>query len=249
MLTLLVLLPFIIRDLDECGLQIILLLLCSLAAAAFQRRRMVLSGFWLAAAATYKATPLLFLPFLLWKRQWKAAGCMVFFIAALNLLPATYLGWEKTLAENRHWFTYTLSVARDTPDAYPSVPRWETPKHQNLSLSATFARLVETYPPGHPLFIDHALVFPIRRPIDGTGKTGRHVAHRRAGCGGSVAYATPVFDGPRRSIDQHRLVCRDASFARFCPRSAGDSTSCCSFRPCCYWRTRCCRDERFRSGE
>ncbi|MEX2285531.1 MAG: glycosyltransferase family 87 protein [Planctomycetaceae bacterium] len=159
MLTLVVLVPFIIRDLDECGLQIFLLLMCSLAVAAFQRGRLASTGFWLAAAATYKATPLLFLPFLLWKRQWKAAGCMALFIVAFNLLPATYLGWEKTLAAHQYWFTHMQSIAGDTPEAHPSVPGIELPKHQNVGLSAAFARLVETYPPGHPLFIDHPLFF------------------------------------------------------------------------------------------
>jgi hypothetical protein len=154
--TIVVLLPFIIRDLDECGLQTLLLLMCTLGTFCFLHGHRVSGGFWLAAAATYKATPLLFLPFLIWKREWKTAGAMVVFLVGLNLLPAVYLGWEKTIACHRYWFAHTRAVTQ-TVEAYPSAFGLENPKHQNESLAATFARLVETYPPGHPLYVDSRL--------------------------------------------------------------------------------------------
>jgi hypothetical protein len=155
--TIIVLLPFLIRDLDECGPQILLMLLCSISAYAFLRGQRVTSGLWLAAAATFKATPLLFLPFLCWKREWKAAAAMTVGVVALNLLPGAYLGWNKAVECNRHWFQHTRAVTRDTAEAYPSVPKWENPKHQNEGLAATFARFVETYPPGHDLHLAHPL--------------------------------------------------------------------------------------------
>lgn len=62
---LLILSPLIIRDLDECGLQILLLAMLTAGMAAMHAGRPGWSGFWLAAAASYKATPVLFLPFLL----------------------------------------------------------------------------------------------------------------------------------------------------------------------------------------
>lgn len=155
--TLIVLVPFILRDFDECGMQIVLLLFCSLGTYTFSQGRSMASGFWLAAAATYKATPLLFLPFLCWKREWKTAGAMVFFIVVLNTVPALHLGWEKMLGAHRNWYARVHSIAQDTAEAYPSVPEFELPKHQNESLAATIARFVETYPPGHPLHVDHPL--------------------------------------------------------------------------------------------
>lgn len=148
-------LPFLLRDLDECGLQLLLLLMLSAGAYAMLRRRDGLAGFCLAAAVTYKATPLLFLPLLVWKRQWRAAGFMVAFLVVLNLLPAVYLGWNDTLAANRAFFARTAHSMANTPDAYPSVPGVEAPKPQNLSLAALLARYVETYEPGHELYMEH----------------------------------------------------------------------------------------------
>jgi hypothetical protein len=42
---------------------------------------------WIGLAAAFKATPLLFAPYLLWRRQWRAAGLLVGVAIAVNLLP------------------------------------------------------------------------------------------------------------------------------------------------------------------
>ncbi len=158
--TLAALLPVIIRDLDECGLQILLVLMLTLGAYALYCGRAWQCGFWLAAAITYKATPLLFLPLLLWKREWKAAASVVVCLVGFGLLPAVQLGWNATLASHRTWLTNTVAIMRDMPDAYPSLPNGiEAPKVQNASLKAGLARWVETYPPGHALYMDHPLFF------------------------------------------------------------------------------------------
>jgi len=150
--------PFLLRDLDECGLQLLLLGLLSAAAYALARGRAVTSGGFLAAAATYKATPMLFLPLLVWKRQWKAASAMACGILVLNLaLPACHLGWGKTLEANGHWMADARRILSQTAEAYPSNPGVEPPKVQNLSLRAMFARYLETYPPEHPLHLQHPL--------------------------------------------------------------------------------------------
>ncbi|MGE0609702.1 MAG: glycosyltransferase 87 family protein [Pirellulales bacterium] len=160
LLTLAALLPLLIRDLDECGLQIFLLLLLTLAAHAQFHGGKWQSGFWLAAAVTYKATPLLFLPLLLWKREWKSAASLAMCVVGLNLLPAVYLGWDTTIASHRYWLVNSASIMRDTPEAYPSIPHGiEAPQIRNASLKAGLARFVETYPPGHPLHLKHPLFF------------------------------------------------------------------------------------------
>lgn len=152
--TLAVLLPYLIRDLDECGLQLLLLFFLTSAGYAFAHGKKTFTGFWLGTAIVYKATPLLFLPLLVWKREWRAAAATVAFTAVLSLLPATYLGWGATIDGHRFWFSRAGGIL-ENQEAYPSVPGIEPPKTQNVSLKALLARYLETYPPGHPLYVEH----------------------------------------------------------------------------------------------
>ena len=153
--------PFILRDLDECGLQLLCLGMLTAAGAALARGRAWQCGAWLAAAISFRVTPLLFLPLLVWKREWKAAGAAVVCLIALNLAPALYLGPSAAVEQNVVWFEHVTHVLGDSPDAYPSPGKIEAPKHQNVGLRAALARLLETYEPGHPLYLDHPLFVQI----------------------------------------------------------------------------------------
>ncbi len=152
--TILLMLPYLIRDLDECGLQIYLLFFLTLGGYALSRGWSARAGFWLASAATYKVTPLLCLPFLVWKRQWRAAGWMLGFVALWAVAPAWFCGWEKTIRAHEHWWHMTVHV-KEARQAYPSLLEREDPKPQNLSLYAAIARYLETYPSDHPLYLTH----------------------------------------------------------------------------------------------
>ncbi|NNJ27767.1 hypothetical protein LzC2_38750 [Planctomycetes bacterium LzC2] len=152
-----VMFPFILRDLDECGLQLICLGLLTAAGAAIVRGKAWQGGFWLAAAISFRVTPMLFLPLLLWKREWKAAMATVVCLIAWNLAPAVYLGPTQAVRENLAWVEHVTTVLGDSPDAYPSPGKIELPKHQNVGLRAALARLLETYEPGHKLHLDHPL--------------------------------------------------------------------------------------------
>ncbi len=142
------------RDLDDCGLQILLLFFLTAAVthlAVGQARR---CGCWLALAAVYKLTPFLFLPYLCYKRQWRAASWMVLGTAALCLAPACHLGWQNNLKAHEQWWAATRQALST---ASPSENGVEPPNHRNQSLTLALARTVETYPPGHPLHMDHPL--------------------------------------------------------------------------------------------
>ena len=147
--------PFVLRDLDECGLQLLCLGMLTAAGAAMHAGRAWATGVWLAAAISFRVTPLLFLPLLVWKREWKAAGATVVCLLAWNLAPALYLGPTEAVRQNVAWATHVTAVLGDSPDAYPSPRGIEEPKHQNVGLRAALARLLETYPPGHALHLDH----------------------------------------------------------------------------------------------
>lgn len=153
-LAVLLLIPLVLRDLDECGLQLLLLFFLTSGGYALWRGRSTKAGFWLATAATFKATPLICLPFLVWKRQWKAAAWMAVFAVLWAAAPALFLGWQGMIDGHQRW----LRRARDVSaarTAYPDLQQFEAPKPQNLSLQAMLARYLEHYPPGHPLHLEH----------------------------------------------------------------------------------------------
>lgn len=140
------------RDLDECGLQILLLFMLTAGALALRGGRLATAGGWLALAATYKSTPILFLPFLLWKRQWRAATWMALVVVALNVAPAMYLGTSTMLYGNRLFLTQTWLISQ-LPD--PTQNGVERAKAQNQSLVAVGARYLMTFDSHHPAYVDH----------------------------------------------------------------------------------------------
>jgi hypothetical protein len=145
---------YILRDLDECGLQTILLGLLTLTVVALSRQRSVRAGLWLASAVCYKLTPLLGIPFLLWKRRWAPALAACIFVVLLNFLPAIYLGWDVTKASNAQFFvTLRGSLAVDDPSQNVAEP----PKPQNQALVAGLSRYLQSHSPGHPLYLEHPL--------------------------------------------------------------------------------------------
>lgn len=153
--TLGILYPYVLRDLDDCGLQILLLFFLTAAMAAMAKQRSFAAGTWLAVAASYKLMPILFLPLLVWKQQWRGAVGMGIALAIINLaIPSLFLGWSETVAANRRWWTQMKQCAQVQDPCENGV---EPPRHQNQSLQMAIARYVQTYPPGHPLHLDHSL--------------------------------------------------------------------------------------------
>src|SRR5262249_21197301 len=148
-LAFLLLAPWVVRDFDECGLQILLLFFLTMAARAIWRGAPIQAGAWLGLAVAYKLTPLLFVPLLLWKRRFLVAAADIGFIVVFNLaLPA--LAWGPAVAIDalvRHVeLGLRIATLEDPSDNGIQPPTW-----RSQSLSLTIARFLETYPPGHPL--------------------------------------------------------------------------------------------------
>jgi hypothetical protein len=154
-LTTVLVFAYLLRDLDECGLQLLWVFFLSAGAYALAVGRPAWSGFWLATGATYKVTPILFLPFLLWKRQWRAAGWMTVFLGVWTLAPAPAIGPLATVRGHGAWLAHFQCVTQNR-QAYPTQ-LLEPQVVYNVSLQAALARNLETYPPGHPLHFDHPL--------------------------------------------------------------------------------------------
>jgi hypothetical protein len=109
-----------------------LFLLVLLAFLLFRRRRDVWGGLALAAAASAKAVPIVFLPYLLYKRAWRAAAWTAGFLVVLNVaLPFAVFGPTRA---GQHWRAWRNVAAAETADP--------TPHHMNQSLLAAAKRLL-----------------------------------------------------------------------------------------------------------
>jgi hypothetical protein len=139
------------RDLDDCGLQIILLFLLSMAGWCLWRGARIMAGFWLAVAITYKTIPVIFLPLLIWKRRWVEAAATVVVFAFINVVaPVVVWGPQlgvQAMSRNAQQLWISATVAD------PSENGVDTPTHRNQNLQLGIARILQTYQPGHPLFI------------------------------------------------------------------------------------------------
>ncbi len=129
-----------------------------ISAPAVERRslwgllhgRPALCGWSLGLAAVYKVTPAIFLPYLIWKRQWRAAGWMAASSVFFCVLPAVFLGWQKDVALHQKWFGF---IGHSLALADPSENGVEVPVLRNQSLPLALARMVQDYPVGHPLYL------------------------------------------------------------------------------------------------
>jgi hypothetical protein len=107
------------------------LFLVLLAFTLFRGRRAAAGGLSLAIAASTKAVPILLLPYLLYKRAWRALGWTAAFLVVLNVvLPAAVFGPARAL---RDWRTWRAVAAGETADP--------TPHFMNQSFPAALKRL------------------------------------------------------------------------------------------------------------
>ncbi|TAN24399.1 MAG: DUF2029 domain-containing protein [Acidobacteria bacterium] len=68
-------------------------------------------GFWLGWAAALKVWPLFFLPCLLVRRRWKAAGWMAAWGTGWTLLPVLWRGWSAQMALLHQWLAQERGIA------------------------------------------------------------------------------------------------------------------------------------------
>ncbi len=105
------------EHLQHTQINLYVMFLVLLAFYLFQRRREPLGGLALATATSLRAVPLLFLPYLLYKRAWRAAAWTTGFLLVLNVvLPLMTFG-PATTAER--WRSWRVRAAVETNDPTP----------------------------------------------------------------------------------------------------------------------------------
>jgi hypothetical protein len=118
------------EHLQHTQINLYLFFLVVLAFHLFRQRRDAWGGLVLAAAASARAVPILFLPYLLYKRAWGPAAWTAGFLLTLNLiLPLLAFGPARTAERWRSWRSV---AATETADP--------TPGYMNQSLLAALKR-------------------------------------------------------------------------------------------------------------
>jgi hypothetical protein len=143
-LTVLLSLRPIMGDLIHGNVNLFILFLVVAGLYAFHKGRQAGGGLLIALAVACKVTPALFVPYLVWKRAWRAlAGCAVGLVLFLWVVPACFLGWEKNQELLTSW-TRNMIV--------PFLVNGEvTSSHENQSLPGVMARLLTH----SPSFVDY----------------------------------------------------------------------------------------------
>lgn len=140
-------LRFLLVLLSRVQSDFLVLFFLALSAWFLSLRKEPLSGFALATAIMVKLTPLIFLPYFLYRKFYKAFFSSLIAILLYLSLPALGLGWSKNAAYLKDWFG-VLSVS--TPD----LLLW----YKNQSLLSCISRLFSGSSPVNlivlpPLFI------------------------------------------------------------------------------------------------
>jgi hypothetical protein len=100
----LVVMPFVWSSYHLGQPSLVLLALMLGAFLSLRYRRQFLGGTLIAAAAAIKAFPLLAIPYLIYRRYWKAAGALlVSLIILLFILPIPFRGLQRTVTDARDW--------------------------------------------------------------------------------------------------------------------------------------------------
>ena len=152
MLTIVLGLHYVIRDLDDGGPHLILLGMLVGGIYCAWLGRNLLAATWFGLAIALKMTPGLILPFLLWKRRWRLAALTTVATCAWIVLPALWMGPQSWWQHQNEWNRIAFSVFNDRPDLLRDKNELRV---QNQSLERLVMRALVSYPAGHPLWLDH----------------------------------------------------------------------------------------------
>lgn len=106
-------LQFLARDMAECGVNVGLVALAWLAIYAWAHGRDCVGGISLGLAIALKMTAALFIPYFLWKGQWKIAGAALLFAVIFTVLPVFVRGPTMFATDLRQWAVIVRGIGSD----------------------------------------------------------------------------------------------------------------------------------------
>jgi hypothetical protein len=143
---------FLIRELPECGANLLIVTLVWTCVFLWIRGREIAGGACLGLAIALKCTPALFLAYFAWKRQWRLVGAATCTAVALLLAPLLRMGSELYVRHMAFW-TEKVWLSAVDPDPLRSIIGDVTP--YNLSLKPALGRLLIHLPPSHKGYCTH----------------------------------------------------------------------------------------------
>jgi alpha-1,2-mannosyltransferase len=150
--TLLLMSHYIIRDLDDGGPHLILLAMVVGGIYCVRQGRQRSAAMWFGLAVALKATAALFVPFFIWKRQWRLALATAIAIGCWIVLPMVWMGPLNWWNHQREW---TLVAAGSFLGEKSAGALLNEERVQNQSLASAVMRYLVRYPEGHPLRLSH----------------------------------------------------------------------------------------------
>jgi hypothetical protein len=151
-------LPFIwdMYDLGQPNLMLLAMVLAGLALLA--ARREWGAGVMFAAAAALKAFPVAILPYLLWRRRWKAAASMAVFMAVfLLLVPAPFRGLGRNVDEVRTWANAMVFSAGEKGFGQRPEQNWGWKNNSLIAVVHRYTRPINAeaeHPEDRPIYVN-----------------------------------------------------------------------------------------------
>jgi hypothetical protein len=137
-LTFVLSLKFILAVMENQAYDAVALVFILLGLLGLISGRPLLGGASLAAAAALKLTPVIFLPYLLFKRRFASAGVFVAVFVLLSLLPDLFLP-PKTQSHIIVWLRDIVLAPLDVKPSF-DLPFWVTDSPMNQSFRAAIIR-------------------------------------------------------------------------------------------------------------
>ena len=137
---------YVVSPIENYSHDLLIAALIILGVRFWANRSEKWGGAAIGVAAACKATPLLFLPFLLLQRRWKAALVMSVVIVSAFFLPDVLFPRDEGTWAG-YWFSLVLHSLQITEGTY-GVVHWSTWNQLNQSISGTIERLFSF--PLHP---------------------------------------------------------------------------------------------------
>ena len=131
----LIMLRYIMDNMANIQINVYLLLGSCLTINFFLKNQANLAGLFLGLIISLKVYPIIFLIFVLFKREFKTAAWTVLFILIFNAIPFLFFGIETAIQHYSFWFE---KVAKNSVFS----------THRNQSLYAFLIRLLTTEPSG-----------------------------------------------------------------------------------------------------
>ncbi len=94
---------YVSSNFEHLQVNVVIFLLSLGGLALIAARREAVGGLALGAAVALKVMPVLFIPFLIWRRRWRAAGWTLLAAVGLSLSPGLVFGWGRLTDYARSW--------------------------------------------------------------------------------------------------------------------------------------------------